>query len=288
MNVPVSRVARVSALAEPARRRPASVDASRRRVLVVGSGAVAVLGTVAARIAPARAQARPLTVFAAASLKDALDAVLRAWEQAGHARAVASYAATSALARQIEQGAPADAFMSADLEWMDWLDARGLLRPGTRTNLLGNRLVLIAAAGNAARIDLVRGVDLVSPLRGGRLALADTRSVPAGKYALAALRALGAWDALAAHTAQTENVRSALALVARGEAPYGIVYETDAQAEPGVRIVARFPADSHPPIVYPVALVRDGRHPDAGAFLAFLRSDAARTRFEAQGFSVLS
>lgn len=231
----------------------------------------------------------PLTVFAAASLKESLDAAAKAWEAAGHGPVRVSYAASSALARQIEQGAPADVFFSADLDWMDALQAKGLVDTGTRRELLGNTLVLVAparAGPEAVRVELEKGVDL-RPLLGprGRLAMALTASVPAGKYGKAAFEHLGVWDALAPRVAEAENVRAALLLVSRGEAPLGVVYGSDARADPGVRVVATFPAGSHPPIVYPVAALEQARHADAAAFVRWLGGEDAAAIFRRHGFT---
>lgn len=222
-----------------------------------------------------------LVVFAAASLKNALDeiAALQA------AKPVVSYGASSALARQIENGAPADLFISADLEWMDYLEREALLAPGTRRNLLGNRLVLVAPRAQPLQLEPAPGFPLAKALGDGRLALAEPASVPAGKYAKAALEKLGVWPQVARRIAATENVRAALALVARGEAPLGIVYRSDAAAEPAVVVAGVFPADSHPPIVYPIAAVK-GAKPEAQAFLAFLAGAKARAIFERHGFTV--
>ena len=216
------------------------------------------------------------TVFAAASLKNALDEV-------APAGTVVSYGASSALARQIESGAPADVFISADLDWMDYLDKKGLLAPGTRRNLLGNRLVLIAPARRPVKLQ--PGPEVLEALGNGRIALAEPNSVPAGKYAKAAFEKLGVWDGIAKRVAGAENVRAALALVARGEAPLGVVYQTDANAEPGVMVAGVFPADSHPPIVYPVAALK-GAKPGTASFLELLSSPAARRVFEKHGFTV--
>jgi molybdate transport system substrate-binding protein len=245
---------------------------------------------------PATAQtaSAPIVVFAAASLKESLDAAADAWAATGRRRPVVSYAGTPALARQIEQGAAADVFIAADSDWMDRLAARGLVQPASRVRLLGNSLVLVAparpdaAAGAAPGKPppvLVRGEAIAAELGTGRLALADVRAVPAGRYARAALESLGAWAALEPRLAQTENVRAALALVARGEAPLGIVYATDARVEPRVRVVGTFPASSHPPIEYPLALTASARAPEAAAFAAFLRSPAGAAVFERHGFS---
>ncbi len=246
--------------------------------------------TLAAAAAPlaARAQSAGLVIFAAASLKTALDEIALAWAK-GSARPVprTSYAASSALARQLEQGAPADLFLSADLDWMDYVAMKGLIRADTRVNLLGSRIVLIAPRESTVTVPLQPGLDLAKALAGGRLAMALVDAVPAGKYGKAALEKLGAWDGVRDKVAQAENVRAALLLVARGEAPLGIVYSTDAAAEPNVRIVGTFPEDSHPPILYAAAVTRDARSQDAKPFLGFLKSSQARTVFEKQGFTVL-
>jgi molybdate transport system substrate-binding protein len=228
----------------------------------------------------------PVIVFAAASLQTAIDAMVPAIDRAAGVDLRVSYAASSALARQIDNGAPADLFISADLEWMDYLEARSLLRPETRTNLLGNRLVLIAPAGSHPVVDLARPGTLAAALGSGRLAAADPDAVPAGKYAKAALTDLGMWPSLAPKIAAAENVRAALLLVSRGEAPLGIVYRSDAIADRGVRIVAAFPEHSHPRIIYPAALTK-GAAAGAQAVLAYLGSDAARQVFASQGFVVL-
>lgn len=257
---------------------------TRRRCLAAGAGAL--LGLLAA-LPSAAARGRDVVVFAAASLKNALDEINAAWGRDGGKRASISYAASSALAKQIEQGAPADLFASADLDWMDYAAGKGLIRPETRVTLLGNRLVLIAPKESAATVKLAPGLNLAASLGGGRLAMANVDAVPAGKYGRAALEKLGAWDGVRDQVAQAENVRAALLLVSRGEAPLGIVYQTDAAADPNVRIVGTFPEDTHPPIVYPVAITKESSNPDAPAFLAFLRSGAARAAFERQGFTVI-
>ena len=235
----------------------------------------------------ARAQST-VVAFAAASLKNALDEIAAAWaEDTGKPAPKMSYGASSALAKQIEQGAPADLFLSADLDWMDYVAGKGLIKPDSRFNLLGNKIVLIAPKEAKAATVALTGADLAKALAGGRLSMANVDAVPAGKYGKAALEKLGAWNAVKDHVAQAENVRAALLLVARGEAPLGIVYSTDAAAEPKVRIVASFPEDSHPPIIYPAALTKDSSSPHAKSFLDFLRSAKARTSFERQGFTVL-
>ena len=236
----------------------------------------------------ARAADAPLTVFAAASLKESMDEAAAAY-QAGTGQAVrVSYAASSALARQIEQGAPADVFVSADLDWMDRLQDRALVDAGSRSELLGNRLVLVAPASSGTPpVALRNGFDL-RPLLGerGRIALGMVDSVPAGKYARAAFESLGMWQAVEPRVAGVENVRAALMLVARGEAPLGMVYASDARAEPRVRVLATFPADSHPEIVYPAARVAASRHPHAAGFVAWLQRPEARAIFLRHGFSL--
>ena len=229
-----------------------------------------------------------LTVFAAASLKGALDEVAVAYAGAGHASPRISYAGTSALARQVEQGAPADVVLSADAEWMDYLQQRHLIDPATRRNLLANTLVLVEPADRTTTLALDRGDAWIRALGDGRLAVARVDSVPAGKYARSALTTLGVWAMLEPRLAQTDDVRQALMFVARGEAPLGIVYRTDAQSGAKVRIVATLPAESHAPIVYPAAAVeREGASDARGAFLGFLRGEIAATIFRKHGFDVL-
>lgn len=236
----------------------------------------------------ARSQNEGPLVFAAASVKTALDDINAAWEKETGKKAVISYAATSSLARQIEQGAPAQVFISADLDWMDYLAERNLIKPETRSNLLGNRLVLIAPKDQARIIEIRPGFDLAGFLGGGRLAMANVASVPAGKYGKAALENLNVWESVSARVAQADNVRAALLLVSRGEAAAGIVYRTDAAADPGVSIAGTFPEGTHPPIIYPAALTAEASHPDAAAFLDFIRSNQGRSLFEKHGFTVLS
>ena len=248
------------------------------------------LGLVAAiAMAPAGASAQDgMVIFAAASLKNALDEIATAWsKETGKPMPRISYAASSALAKQIEQGAPADMFISADTDWMDHVDRKDLIRKDTRFNLLGNKIVLIAPRDSKTTAAVKQGFDLAKALVGGKLAMANVDAVPAGKYGKAALEKLGAWDGVKGNVAQAENVRAALLLVARGEAPLGIVYATDAAAEPNVKTVGDFPADSHPPIIYPAALAREPKSPDAKAFLDVLKSSKARPAFEKQGFTVL-
>ncbi len=235
---------------------------------------------------PPAAAEKPVLVFAAASMKTALDEVAASWQRETGKKVAVSYAASSTLARQIAEGAPAALYVSANVKWMDWLDQRHLLVPGTRRNLLGNALVMIAPRDSKLEIEIAPGFPLAARLEGGRLALANTDAVPAGLYAKAALTSLGVWNAVNGHLAQAQDVRAALALVARREAPLGIVYRTDAAAEPGVRVVATFPDETHPPIVYPVAQVAGQANPDAAGFLAYMGSPAARPLFARQGFAV--
>jgi molybdate transport system substrate-binding protein len=253
-----------------------------RRIVTVCLVALAMAGTAHS----AAAQSGKVTVFAAASLKNALDAIDAKWHEQSGGNAVVSYAASSTLAKQIENSAPADVFISADQDWMDYVQKRDLIDPKTRVDLLGNKLVLIAPKDSKATVTIATDFPLAKLLGDGKLAMADPASVPAGKYGKAALSKLGVWQAVADHVAAAENVRAALALVARGEAPFGIVYRTDAMVEPGVKIVGTFPRDSVPPIVYPMALTKTA-HPDATAYAAYLRGTAAGNLFEAQGFTVL-
>ena len=228
----------------------------------------------------------PLLVFAAASLADVLEEVDRAFTARTHIEVRASYAASSVLAKQIEAGAPADVFFSADLAWVDYVEKRGLVKAGSRRDLLSNSLVLIAPADSPVRLRIEPRFDLVGALGGGRLATGDPDSVPVGKYARAALTQLGVWDSVAARLVRAENVRAALEYVARGEAALGIVYRTDAQAEKRVRIVDTFPADTHRPITYP-AVVTAGARAQAPQFVEFLSGAEARQIFSRYGFTPL-
>lgn len=251
---------------------------------------IALVLAIAAVIMPATAQDRgggPL-VFAAASLKTALDAIAADWQKESAKRAVLSYAASSALARQIESGAPADIFISADLDWMDWLQQRKLIDTASRETLLANSLVLVAPANSKIEFKIAPGADLAAALGNSRLAVGEVNSVPAGKYAKEALEKLGMWQSVANKLAPSPDVRSALNFVARGEARLGIVYATDAKAEPRVKVVGTFPPDSHAPILYPAALTTASRNPDAKAFLAYLRSSTAVSEFKAQGFGMVN
>lgn len=241
---------------------------------------------VSVQPAPAQVQ-KPAVVFAASSLQTALDAVAADWQKSTGRKVAFSYAASSALARQLEHGAPADLFASADLDWMDWAEQRKLIRPGTRWSLLGNALVLIAQKSDTVDLKIEPGFALAAAIGTSRIATGNPQSVPAGKYAKAALSALGVWDQVGPRIAGTDNVRAALTLVARGEAKFGIVYRTDANSDPDVRIVDTFPAHTHPPIVYPFAVTSNSAHPDAEAFLIYLSTPSAARIFEANGFSLL-
>lgn len=239
----------------------------------------------AASLMVASAHAAPVTVFAAASLKNALDEVGAEYARSG-GEARFSYAASSAIARQIAQGAPADVYVSADNDWMNYLAQRKLIVPASRRDLLTNKLALIAPADSKAAIKIGRGMPLAKALGDGRLAIAGP-DVPAGKYAKASLANLGVWNSVSGKLAQAENVRSALQYVARGESPLGIVYDTDAKVEPKVRIVGLFPDNTHPPITYPAAVVASSKNPDSAKFLAFMSSPKAAAIFHKHGFVVL-
>lgn len=254
--------------------------------LFVRTAVAAVVVIAAGAVSPPQAQEQ-LTIFAAASLKNALDDVNVAFNRKTRIKIVTSYAATSALVRQIEQGAPADIFASADLEWMDHGLEKNLINLKTRVNLLGNRLVLIAPKDSRiTSVKLEKGFDLAKLVGDGRIVTGDVQSVPVGRYAAAALQRLGMWSSVEKRMAMVENVRVALTLVARGEATLGIVYATDAKVEPGVRIVAQFPADSYPEIIYPVAATVKA-NPEAPRYLDYLKSETSKFLFEKYGFSFL-
>lgn len=255
-----------------------------RRACVMGLMAAAATG--AALLPVPVSAAGKVNVFAAASLKNALDEVSAAWKTASSKETANTFAASSALAKQIEAGAPADIFISADLDWMKYLAGKKLIAGGSVVKLLGNTLVLVAPAGSKAAVTIAPGFDLAGVLNGGKLAICDVKAVPAGKYAKAALETLGVWDKVEGSLAQAENVRAALKLVATGEAPAGIVYRTDANGEKNVRLLGVFPADTHPEIVYPAALVASSKSPDAAEFLTFLQSDKALGIFRAHGFII--
>lgn len=245
-------------------------------VIVAGAG-----------LSPAAAEDKTITVFAAASMKNALDEVDAAYTARTGTKFSVSYAASSVLAKQIEQGAPADVFVSADTDWMDYAISKKTINEPSRVNLLGNSIVLIAPKDSKLdNVAIAQGFDLAKLAGDGRIATGDVKSVPAGKYAKAALTSLGAWQAAEPKFAMAESVRAALTLVARGEANLGIVYSTDAKVEPGVKIIGTFPADSHPAIIYPVAATATAK-PETNDYLAFLRSAAAKTILEKYGFKFL-
>ena len=246
---------------------------------------IAILSGVLALAAPLRPAAapKPLTVFAAASLKNSLDAVDAAYMQKTGAVVRASYAGSSVLARQIEQGAPVDVFISADVDWMDYAAQHGLIQAATRRDLLTNHLALIAPAGSPVTLHIAPGFPLAQALGSGRLAMAGP-DVPAGRYGRQALTALGVWPQVQAKVVYGDSVRAALAFVSHGEAPLGIVYDTDAKVDPGVRIVDLFPEATHPRILYPVALTRLASGPGAAAYLAFVEGPEAAAIFRRFGF----
>ena len=251
------------------------------------AGVFAALVVLAGLGAPAAAQDKTITVFAAASMKNALDDIDSAYTAKTGVKITVSYGPSSALAKQIEQGAPADVFISADTDWMDYAISRKTINEPTRVNLLGNSIVLIAPKD--AKVDNVGigpGFDLAKLAGDGRIATGDVKSVPVGKYARAALEKLGSWQAAEPKFAMADNVRAALTLVARNEAGLGIVYSTDARVEPAVKIVGNFPADSHPAIIYPVAATTTAK-PATSDYLAFLRSTAVKNIFEKYGFKFL-
>jgi molybdate transport system substrate-binding protein len=252
-----------------------------RRALLVAAAIAGFCGSVRAQ------EQKPVLVFAAASLQTALNAIAADWEKQTGKKVTFSYGASPALARQLEHGAPADLFASADLDWMDWAEQRKLIKSDTRKSLLGNTLVLVTQKDTAVDLKIGPGFSLATAVGDSRIVTADPQSAPVGKYARASLTALQVWDQVASRIAGTENVRLALALVARGEAKFGIVYRTDANAEPRVRVVDSFPANTHPPIVYPFAVTASSANLDAAKFLAHLSSPAAIRVFEAEGFSVL-
>lgn len=235
----------------------------------------------------AQAQGRDLLVFGAASLKNALDEADAVYQHESGHKVVVSYGASSTLAKQIENGAPADIFISADLDWMDYVAQRKLIKADTRSNLLGNKLVLVAPADSRVSLSIGPNFPLAKALGNDRLAMADPASVPAGKYGKAALEALGVWSSVENKVAPALDVRATLTLVSRREAPLGIVYQTDAAADKGVKVVAAFPDSTHPPIIYPIAVTASSANPDAAVYVAFLKSAAAKPAFQKQGFDVL-
>ena len=257
-----------------------------KRRTILTAVLAAMLGGVL--LQPVHASAGEVKVFAAASLKNALDGIAKDWKAETGNDVVLTYAASSALAKQVEGGAPADIFVSADLKWMDYLQKAGLIKQETRKNLLGNALVMVAPADKAKDIAIDKGFDLAGALGEGRLAVGAVASVPAGIYAKQALTNLGVWDGVKDKLAESENVRAALLLVSRGEAPLGIVYLTDSKADKGVKVVGTFPESSHDPIIYPIAEVKASANPLAAEFEAYLQSKKAADVFTGQGFAVLS
>lgn len=246
------------------------------------------LGFASGSAPAAAASSQKIVIFAAASLKNALDNANAAYTAQTGKQVTVSYAASSALAKQIEGGAPADIFISADTDWMAYLGEKKLLKPDTQVNLLGNEIVLIGAKDKAQPVEIKAGMDLAGLIGAGRLAMGQVDSVPAGKYGKAALEKLGLWSSVENKVAGAESVRAALALVSRGEAPYGIVYQTDAASDPGVAIVGTFPQASHPPIIYPLAITATSKNKDVDAYYDFLKSSKAEPFFQDAGFTILN
>ena len=236
---------------------------------------------------PLVAQGPDVMVFSAGNLKEALEEITAQYQRETGTHVRVSLASASSLAKQIENGAPADIFISADLDWMDYLAKRNLIKSDTRKNLLGNKLVLIAPKDSPVQVRIQPGFPLSKLLSGGKLAICETTAVPCGKYGKASLVKLGLWSSVTGQIVEVETARAALALVARKEAPLGIVYQTDANTEPKVRVVGAFPEDTHPPIIYPIAITSDSTNPRAGAFLAYLESEKVRPIYEKYGFMVL-
>ncbi|MDL2406502.1 molybdate ABC transporter substrate-binding protein [Rhizobium calliandrae] len=262
--------------------------ATRRRQWIKLATAALSVAWLGMSVIPAPAfAADKITVFAAASMKNALDNIDAAFTKETGKQIAVSYAASGPLAKQLENGAPADVFISADTDWMDYLAKKKLIKDDSRVNLLGNQIVLVAAKDNAKPIEVKQGMDLAGLLGDGRLAIGQPESVPAGKYGKAALEKLGIWSSVEKKTAGAESVRAALALVSRGEAPYGIVYQTDVSADPRVAVVGTFPEDSHPPIIYPIAITASSTNPDTQAYFDYLKSAKAVPIFEHEGFTVL-
>jgi molybdate transport system substrate-binding protein len=251
------------------------------------AGIFVALFALAAAAVPATAQEKTITVFAAASMKNALDDIDTAYTAKTGVKVTVSYGPSSGLAKQIEQGAPADVFISADTDWMDYAISKKNINESTRMNLLGNTIVLIAPKDSKVdNVNIGQGFDLAKLAGDGKIATGDVKSVPVGKYAKAALEKLGSWQAAEPKFAMADNVRAALLLVARNEAALGIVYSTDAKVEPGVKVVGTFPADSHPAIIYPVAATTTAK-PETADYLAYLRSTAAKNILEKYGFKFL-
>jgi molybdate transport system substrate-binding protein len=272
------------------------IKATRRRLaswVLAVAVAVVILAPYAGEsetpaISPGTATNAPVLVFAAASMKTALDAVAAAWKADTGKTASIAYASSAVLAKQIEQGAPADIFISADLKWMDYLEKAKLVRAGTRRTLFGNKLVLIEPSDADIKLEIAKGFDLAGAAGDGKIAVCALETCPGGIYAKEALESLGIFANVEPKLAQADNIRAALNLVSRGEARLGIVYATDARADPKVKLVGTFPASSHSPIVYPVALVETSANPDAAFFLGYLTSQAATRIFTGQGFDILS
>ena len=258
-----------------------------RRTLIGRMMGIASAGAIVAMVSASAHAADKVTVFAAASLKNALDAVSAQWSADTAKETAISYAASSALAKQIQEGAPADIFISADMDWMNKLSEGKFISDGSVVKLLGNEIVLVAPANATAETKIAKDFDLAKLLGDGKLAMGDVKAVPAGKYGKAALESLGAWSAVEGKVAMAENVRAALKLVATGEAALGIVYATDAKAEKGVKVLDRFPAGSHPEIVYPAGIVAESKNADAQAFMTYLQGAKAQAIFKEQGFTVL-
>jgi molybdate transport system substrate-binding protein len=246
------------------------------------------LVALGAFVAPRPASADDVLIFAAASLKNALDDTVAAYQKNGGSAVKVSYGSSGALAKQIDADAPADIFISADPDWMNDVQKNNKIKTDTRFDFLGNVLVMVEPADSTAKIDIKPNFPLAATLGDNKLAMADPDSVPAGMYGKAALTKLGVWDAVQPKVARAQDVRAALLFVSRKEAPLGIVYQTDAAADPGVKIAGAFPADTYPPIIYPVALTASSKNPDAAKFLAYLRSDAAKPFFTKQGFAILT
>lgn len=259
-----------------------------KRTIPIALIIAALLAVLVYALWPARQPEKGPLVLAASSLQESLEACADAWAAKGHPRPVLSFAGTPALARQIEAGAPADIFISADEQWMNELARKNLIRHRTRADMAGNRLVLVEAAGKTTQVALEPGPALSAALRGGKLALADPQSVPAGRYARQALTRLGVWSEVSSRIVGSENVRGAAALVSRGEVPLGIVYATDALADPALRVVATFPESSHVPITYPLALLGTSTSPEAEGLRQFLLSPEAGTIFRGFGFEPMA
>ncbi len=260
---------------------------SRRKWIKLATAALSA-GWLGLSVTPTPAfAAEKIVVFAAASMKNALDNADAAFTKETGKEVTVSYAASGPLAKQLENGAPADVFISADTNWMDYVAGKKLIKDDSRVNLLGNKLVLVAAKDKAKPVEIKQGFDLANLLGDGRLAIGQPESVPAGKYGKTALEKLGVWSSVEKKVAGAESVRTALALVSRGEAPYGIVYQTDVSADPGIAVVGTFPADSHPPIVYPFAITASSKNPDVQAYFDYLKSAKAVPFFEHEGFTIL-